>query len=381
MAEKITDKLVREAMAPAVGNRRIHDTDIKGFGVRVTAGGARAFVLNYYVHGRERRYTIGSYPGWSVLAARKEAADLKRSIDRGNDPLETRQESRTAPTMVELFERYASEHLPHKALRSAADDKSMWQKIILPFFGHRKVAEITHSDCDQLHRDIAADRPVRANRVIEVLRKAMNLAVRWGWRTDNPASGVHRNPEEGRERYLNRDEVSRLLAALSAHRERTSATAIRVMLLTGCRRNEALSARWEEFDLAGGVWTKPSAHTKQRKVHRAILSSAAVTLLRAWQTSATGQFVFAGQGGRALTDVKRTWATVRREAGLTDVRLHDLRHTFASFLASDGHSLLTIGKMLGHTQAQTTARYSHLFDDLLREAAESVSASMMAPAK
>jgi integrase len=141
----------------------------------------------------------------------------------------------------------------------------MWEKIILPALGNRKVAAITHDDCDQLHSEIARDRPVRANRVIEVLRKAMNLAIRWGWRVDNPASGVHRSAEEPRERYLSQEEVSRLVLALAGHPERTSAAAIRLMLLTGCRRNEALSARWEEFDLTAGVWTKPSAHTKQRK--------------------------------------------------------------------------------------------------------------------
>lgn len=372
MAEKITDKLVRAIEPPASGNRRIYDSKLKGFGVRVTKAGTKAFILNYYAHGRERRYTIGSYPDWSVAAARTEATNLKRSIDRGNDPLETRQEGRAAPTMVELFERYAVDHLPRKAPRAAADDLSMWKKIIVPFFGRRKVAAVTHADCDRLHREVSADRPVRANRVIEVLRKAMNLAIRWGWRADNPASGVHRNQEEPRNRYLSRDEVGRLTTALSAHRERTSATAIRLMLLTGCRRGEALSATWAEFDLASGVWVKPSAHTKQRKQHRVTLSGSAVALLRAWQATASGELVFPGQTGRPLTDVKRTWEAVRREAALEDVRLHDLRHTYASILASHGRSLPTIGAMLGHTQAQTTARYSHLLDDPQREAAELV---------
>jgi integrase len=372
MAQRITDKLVREVEPPESGNRRIYDTDIKGFGVRVTAAGVKAFVLNYYAHGRERRHTIGRYPGWSVLAARKKAADLKRTIDNGGDPVRQRQESRAAPTMVELFERYAAEHLPRKAPRAAADDRSMWNKIILPFFGHRKVAEVTHADCDHLHQEIGADRPVRANRVIEVLRKAMNLAIRWGWRSDNPANGVRRNPEEPRERHLTRDEVGRLMAALSAHRERTSATAIHLMILTGCRRGEALSATWAEFDLATGVWVKPSAHTKQRKLHRVPLSDPAVALLLTWQAAASGGLVFPGQSGRPLTDVKRTWEAVRRQAGLEGVRLHDLRHTYASILASHGQSLPTIGAMLGHTQAQTTARYSHLLDDPQRAAAKLV---------
>ena len=372
MAERITDKLVRDIEPPASGNRRVYDTDIKGFGIRVTAAGAKSFVLNYYIHGRERRYTIGGYPTWSVAAARKAASELRQAIDWGEDPLEERNEWRAAPTIIELYERYASEHLPRKAPRSAADDRSMWEKIILPFFGHAKVADITHADCDHLHQEIGADRPVRANRVIEVLRKAMNLAIRWGWRADNPASGTHRNREERRDRYLTGAELVRLSVALEGHKERASVNAIRLMLLTGCRRGEALSATWSQFDLAAGVWTKPSAHTKQRKVHRVPLSSAAVELLADLQKMASGELLFPGAHGRPLTDVKRTWEAVRQSAGLGDVRLHDLRHTYASILASAGLSLPVIGALLGHTQAQTTARYSHLMDDPLRAATEKV---------
>lgn len=370
MVERITDKLVRDLAPPMTGNIRIYDTEIKGFGVRITRAGAKSFILNYYVNGRERRYTIGSYPEWRVAVARKEAAELKRRIDRGDDPLEERQESRDAPTVIDLFERYAAEHLPRKAARSAADDRSMWVKIILPYFGHRKVAAITHADCDRLHREVSTDRPIRANRVIEVLRKAMNLAVRWGWRADNPASGVQRSPEQGRERYLTPDEYQRLIVALSNHQERSSANAIHLMLLTGCRRGEALAARWTEFNLDDQLWIKPSAHTKQRRLHRSVLSTSATMLLRSWRETSTGEFVFPNTTGKPLTDVKRTWASVCRAASIEGVRLHDLRHTYASILASAGESLLTIGKMLGHTQTQTTARYAHLMDDPLREAAE-----------
>lgn len=374
VGEHITDRLVRELVPPPSGNRKVYDDEIKGFGVRITANGARAFILNYRIHGRERRYTIGGYPAWSVAAARKEAAELVKQIDRGHDPLEARQEDRAAPTMPELFRRYAAEHLPRKAPRAAADDRSMWEKIILPFFGQRKVAAVTPADCDELHRLVGRDRPVRANRVIEVLRKAMNLAMRWGWRDDNPASGIHRNHEERRDRYLTGAELARLSLALIEHRRKASVNAIRLMLLTGCRRNEALSATWEQFDLDAGVWTKPSAHTKQRKAHRVPLSSAAVELLRALQPAANSAWVFPGRDGKPLTDVKRTWEAVRDAAGLDGVRLHDLRHTYASILASEGLSLPVIGALLGHTQPQTTARYAHLFDDPLRLATEKVAA-------
>jgi len=316
--------------------------------------------------------------------------------------------------MHDLFDRYASEHLPRKATRAATDDRSMWQQIILPQLGAMKVAAVRPANIDTLHAEVGATRPVRANRVVEVVRKAFNLAIRWGWRADNPASGVHRNHEEKRARYLTPAEILSLLEALSTHPERTSANAIRLLLLTGARRGEALAARWDMFDLELGVWVKPSAHTKQREVHRVPLSAPSIQLLKDIEAKlleeaksklskdlkCASPYVFPGADGNPLTDIKRTWLAVCRKAGLAEqiekrtrdgkpvktvegktvmtwratARIHDLRHTYASILASEGLSLPIIGALLGHTQAQTTARYTHLLDDPLRAATERVGA-------
>ncbi|MEM7173206.1 MAG: site-specific integrase [Pseudomonadota bacterium] len=370
--KRLNDRLVRSLAPPAKGNRITYDADLKGFGLRVTAAGARAFVLNYRIKGRERRMTIGSYPDWTVLAARREAESLKRLVDRGDDPLLFRERERHAPTVKDLFAKYQSEHLPNKAPRAAADDRSMWQKLILPAMGTTKVADITSYDCDRLHRDISKDRPIRANRVLEVLRKGFDLALRWGWIDRNPASGFRRNPENKRSRYLDETEIERLFDALSKHGEETSCDVIRFLLLTGCRKGEGLKARWDQFDLNAGIWTKQSNETKQRKLHRVPLSKATIQLLRNRQATIKGDFVFPGKHDRPLTDIKRTWLAVRSIAGLEDVRIHDLRHTYASVLASQGLSLPVIGALLGHTQAQTTLRYAHLIDDTLRAATEVV---------
>jgi integrase len=315
-----------------------------------------------------------------VLAARKRGEDLRRQVDIGVDPLERRITQREAPSIRALFERYEKEHLPTKALRSAADDRSMWRNDILPALGAKKVADLRPQDCDALHRRISQTRPTRANRVNEVLRKALNLSIRWGWIERNPASGVRRNPEPKRHRYLSRDEVRRLIGALEKHSERTSADAILFMLLTGCRKSEALNATWSQFDLANRVWTKSSAETKQRREHRVPYSSAVSTLLTRRRAKAASSQVFAGNAGAALQDVRRTWAAVCKSADLQSVRLHDLRHTFASLLASSGQSLIVVGELLGHSTPQTTKRYAHLYDDALRTAAEVVSTSL-APKK
>lgn len=373
---KLSDQTARETPPPATGNRVIYDRLLPGFGLRITARGVRAFVLNYRIKGRERRITIGQYPTWTVLAARKQAEQLRRQIDLGVDPLEARIAERAAPTVRDLFERYASEHLPTKAPRSAADDRSMWIKDILPALAAKKVADLTAQDCDDLHRLISADRSTRANRVIEVLRKALNLAIRWNWIERNPASGGRRNPEPKRTRYLSRDEVGRLIQALNAHPERPSADALLFMLLTGCRRGEALNATWRQFDLERRIWTKGSAETKQRREHRVPYSAAVADILKRRRTATNEASVFPGKNGAPLSEVRRTWAKACESAGLRRVRIHDLRHTFASLLASSGQSLLVVGELLGHSTPQTTKRYANLYDDSLRLAAEGISSAV-----
>jgi integrase len=399
MTERLNDASVRNAPFPPRGQTLFWDGEIKGLALRITPG-AKSFVLNYRVEGRQRRITIGSYPDWSVQAARKAAKELKREVDQGCDPMGERHAERAAPILIDLWERYEAEYLPRKAAKSQAGERAMWANIVLPRLGREKLASVSHADVDALHHYITTVRgtPIVANRVIAFMRRMFNLAKRWGWLADNPATGVHKNPEEKRNRYLTRDEIIALAQALNEHAEAISANAIKLLMLTGARRGEVLGARWAMFDLENGVWTKPSAHTKQRRLHRVPLGGAALQLLIDMKQEATRKaeasgttmspFVFPGVNGKSLTEIKRSWASVCKKAGLIEkmprqngkggemwrptVHLHDLRHSFASILVSSGASLPLIGQMLGHTQPQTTARYAHLYDDPLREAAETV---------
>jgi len=410
MTERLTDNIARKALPPARGQTLIWDGEVKGFALRVTSGGAKSFVVDYRAGGRQRRFTIGAYPDWSVQAARQAAKELKREVDAGFDPMGERHSERAAPTLQDLWQRYQAEHLPRKAPRSQADERSIWEKIILPRLGKLKLGTIDHTAIDSLHRDITTIRgtPVRANRTVETLRKAFNLAIRWNWCERNPASGVRKNPEDKRSRYLNKIEIAALVQALNNHTEPMSVNAIKLLMLTGARRSEVLGATWAMFDFDNGVWTKPSAHTKQRRLHRVPLSGPALRLLTEMKDEAARKarkdrdsisaYVFPGENGKPLTDIKRSWASVCVKAGLIEqvpkkarngkpvkdkdgkpvmiaqpsVRMHDLRHSFASILVSAGASLPLIGQMLGHTQVQTTQRYAHLFDDPLRKAAETV---------
>jgi integrase len=395
---RLSDRLIKTLPDPPKAAVVIYDADLPGFGIRLTAGGARSFVFNYAVHRRERRLTIGRFPTWSTTAAREEAKALKRQVNLGIDPLEEgrmraakAEAEQSAPTVRDLFVRYADEHLPNKSKAAASNDRRMWELYILPTLGSIKVAELSHDDVDRLHAAISATLSITANRVVEVLRKALNLAKRWGWRQDNPATGVRRNREERRERFLTPEELARLIAVLAAHPERTVADAIHLLILTGARRSEVFKATWDQFDLDRGVWVKPASQTKQRRLHRVPLSGPAVELLRRRAAEAAGRCVFPGRDpDRPMTYFRPTWIEVCAEAGLTEVvpgrtrggapamvhrstlRMHDLRHSYASVLASRGMSLPVIGALLGHTAPQTTARYAHLLDEALRAATETV---------
>jgi integrase len=377
MSLKLTDSVVKALPTPLSGNKVHYDSDVKGFGARVTAGGARAFILNYRTRtGRERRYTIGSFPDWQTTAARKEAADLKRLIDRGGDPLAGLEAERSAPTMADLCARFEEEHVAKKRATTQEDYRSMIRNDILPALKHKKVAEVDFTDVDALHRRVTKRAPYRANRVLAVLSKMFALAIKWKMRPDNPTKGIERNPENKRERYVAGDELARLSAALAEHPDQEASNIVRLLLLTGARRGEVLGARWEQFDLTTGVWTKPSAHTKQKKTHRVPLSAPARQLLAELYAAAGegAEYVFPGRSEGHRINVKRDWAEVCRAAGLSGLRVHDLRHSYASMLASAGLSLPIIGALLGHTQPATTARYAHLFDDPLRAATERVGA-------
>jgi integrase len=383
MAEKITDRSVRTLVTPANGNRITYDEEVKGFGVRITSSGAKAFILNYRAAGRERRITIGSFPDWSVPDARNEARGLKRRIDVGEDPMADRHAGRAAPTMNDLADRFDAEHLARRRPSTQVDYRSILRLYVRPTLGTMKVADVRHTDIERLHDRISKTAPYRANRTVAVLSKMMALAVKWEMRPDNPVKGIERAPEEKRERFLSPAEIARLSEELIAHSERTSANAVRLLLLTGARRGETLTATWDQFDLAAGLWTKPAATTKQKKEHRIPLAAPALLLLSEMKAEADQEnerrardklspvvAIFPGKDGKPLTEIKHFWASVCRKADITGVRIHDLRHTNAAILASLGLSLPIIGRLLGHTQAATTQRYAHLMDDPLRAAVE-----------
>jgi integrase len=375
---KLTDNLLRKLPTPERGNKITYDDAVKGFGVRVTAAGGRAFILNYRrkLDARERRITIGSFPDWGTTAAREEAKRLKRAIDGGADPVGEQEENRAAATVADLCTRFERDYLPRKRPTTQRVYRQQIRADILPALGRMKVAAVSHADIDGFHHRLSTRAPTHANRTIAVLSRMFSLAVRWGWRSDNPCKGVERNQENKRHRYLTGAEISRLSAALAELPDQSAANAIRLLLLTGARRGELLAAKWDAIGLKTGVWTKPASTTKQAALHRVPLSAAAVQLLTEMQAQAgqDAEWIFPARGGGQRAHINQAWSRVRKAAKLSDVHLHDLRHTYASVLASAGLSLPVIGALLGHSTPIMTHRYAHLTDDPLRAATERASA-------
>ena len=399
---KLNEKTLREAEPKPGVSYQIFDTDVIGFAARVQASGARTFTIDYRHAGRQRRMTIGRWPEWSVTAARERAKELRRAIDEGQDPLAARDEWRGAPRITDMIDRYIAEHLPKLAKTNAGDQVSMLKKMVEPAWGNRLVTEITKSDVAKFLDFVAEGRPrpckakpnnrarklqghkptpIRANRMGEVLRKMFTLAVEWEWRTDNPAQGFHRRIEHARERFLSPEELTRLAAVLDTAEDQRAAAIIRMCMLTGARVGEVRTARFEQFNLDYAIWSKPASTTKQRKIHRVPISQdvAAIVRLRQQAVPSGNPWLFPGDTvGQPVREIRRFWAKVQKDAGLADVRIHDLRHTFASLLVSGGASLEMIGKLLGHSQMQTTQRYAHLMDSPLRAGVDTV-ASLLRP--
>jgi integrase len=376
MPQRLTDRIGKGLSSPATGNQVFFDDLVRGFGLRVTAAGAKAFVLKYRRRsdGLQRLLTIGAFPDWTVAAAREEAKRLKREVDGGADPLGQQRKEREAPTVNDLIDRFEAEHLPRKRTSTQHDYKSMLRTHIRPGLGKRKVSTLAYSDMDALHRELTiTSGPYRANRVLALVSKLCSIAVQWHWRADNPCKGVERNDEAKRKRYLSGTELERLSAALAEHDDQDAADIFRLLLLTGARRGEVLSARWMDINLESGVWTKPAATTKTRAEHRVPLSPPALQIIAARKRT-DSEFLFPGRYASHRVEVKSNWRRICKAADITGLRIHDLRHSYASFAASSGISLHAIGELLGHSQPSTTHRYAHLFDDHLRQATTRVGA-------
>ena len=370
---KITKRAIDQLKTDGT-DRFYWDRELPGFGVRVRASGRKFFVAQYRTKGRSRRMTLGPVTAFGPEDARRRAMVLLSEAKAGGDPAAQRDADRKAATVKALGERFLDEYVPaHCKPSTAYEYRRSVELFIDPKIGRRKVTEIQRSDIAELHHGLR-ETPYQANRTLGVLSKMFSLAEIWGLRPDssNPCMHVKRFKEEKRERFLSPQESQRLGRLLDEIIEdgsetRSAVTAIRLLMLTGCRLSEIQKLRWEHVDLEAGELRLPDTKTGGRAVP---LAPSAVRLLESLPREQDNPWVIAGKKpGSHLTDLQHPWRRIRKRAELDDVRIHDLRHSFASRALALGEGLPMIGKLLGHTQVQTTARYAHLARDTMKASA------------
>ena len=513
MSQTLSDNLIKSLPVPNNKLKIYWDNKIIGLGLRITKNNARAFVLRYVINGRERIYTIGSFPELDTASAKKEALKLKSAIFQGSDPLEKRSQIYSIPTLKEL----ASDFLKtkEKSLRPKTFEGYkvfLLEKHILPKLGGYRVDAISKRDVELLFSSYS-HLPRTANRLVGLLHLVFNTAIAWGVISSNPAKGIKKYREEKRDRYLSEAEIKRLMEVLIKEPNQMNANIIKLILLTGSRKGEVLSARWQDFDFANRLWTKPAFLTKQNKASYIPLNNEVVKLLLRMRTeandtsdnrlsesfppkdqktvnsdfstssehsentyfspspikvksdllpyipsktqkrqtqfpdgsylhqevesanegsisslksngtksydkerhqedlsvnsahitlspktpqkvpnqileparfarkytlrnhegaiTANGTYLFYNPRTKThIKHIERFWRLICKKANIPKVRIHDLRHTFASTLVNSGVSLEVIGKLIGHSNIRTTERYSHLANNTLRAASE-----------
>lgn len=379
---KLTKRIVDQTR-PKTEQIFVWDSEVRGFGLRVLPSGQRSYIIQYRARGRTRRMTLGKHGTLTPQTARNMAIRHLSNVRDGADPLQARQEGSSSPSVRELTERYLDEHARVKKKPSSVEfDEATIKRLVIPNLGTLKVRDACREDIARLHHSLHK-KPMMANRLVALLSKMFNLAERWGLRPDhsNPCRHIERYPEQRRQRFLSPAELTRLGEALSktegkCREVRTAVAAIRLLIFTGARRGEILNLRWDYVDFEARRLVLPDSKTGPKII---LLNAPAHDLLSELAKDCDGEWVIPGLRPRQpLVGLTRIWYRVRKDANLEDVRLHDLRHSFASVAAGSGVPLLVIGRLLGHTQPVTTARYAHLADNPLREATEKIGARVAA---
>jgi len=397
---------------------------LPGFGISVRPSGSKSFIAQYDFGGRRgatRRVTIGAYgKPWTAEKARKEAETILRNAKSGIDHAADKARRRAEMTVAELCDEYLNEGCDQKKQRTVSTDRGRIERHIKPLLGKRRISEIERGDVERFMRDVASGKTATdaktgkhgrarvtggkgaATRTVRLLGGIFTYAVNRNYLKSNPRHGVKVYADGKGERFLSADELRRLGEAL--HEAETiglpwsigegpnakhtpkkggeqrevidghAVAAIRLILLTGCRAGEILGLQWQHVDLEHGFLNLPDSKTGAKKIW---LGAPAIEILDGLARIQGNPYVVVGAiKGQPRSDLKRPWKRITAHAGLPDLRLHDLRHSFASMGAAGGMGLGVVGKLLGHASAATTARYSHFADDPVRRAADAIASAI-----
>ena len=367
-----------EALEPMARDVDYYDEDLKGFGIRVRPSGRKTYFVMMRHKCVMRRFTVGTHGSVAPEQARLKAKQIIADLAIDKNPTAKVDAVRTAITVRSLGERFIDEYLPcHLKPSTQGEYKRCIEIFINPEIGTTKLVSVERTDIAKIHHQLRHI-PYQANRVLGVLSIMFNLAESWNLRPPftNPCRGVRKYKEKKRERFLNREELGRLGEALRIEEEfaPSAVACIRLLLLTGCRLGEIQTLKWSYLDLDNCLAFLPDSKTGRKTLY---LGSVAVKLLKTILHKKDNPYVITGDiEGQHLTDMQKPWRRIRKLAVLPDVRIHDLRHTFASSGVALGQGLPIIGKLLGHTQPQTTARYAHLAAAPALEAADKISENL-----
>jgi integrase len=383
MKIKLTKDVVEKAK-PLKKDLLIWDTELPRFGVKITPAGRRVYIAQYRgIDGRMRRLTFGQHGTVTIDQARKKAREKLGAAALGEDPAAEKMEARHSPTIQELGERYMAEHASKKKTTSQDNDRWLLDRVIYPNLGTLRTLTIGRPDVDAMHHKLEKRRYV-ANRALALLSKMLTLAEKWNLRPDrsNPCRHVEKYKETKRRRFLNAAELARLGAVLAkaeagepkkdnenfVRLPPAAISAIRLIIFTGARLGEILTAKWEHINLELGALLLPDSKTGFKSIP---LNVPAREVIEGLPMIADNPYIIPGiKSGRHLVGLGHMWNRVRMAAGIPDVRIHDLRHSYASVGAAAGLGLPIVGALLGHMDASTTQRYAHLSQDPLKAAAE-----------
>jgi len=355
----------------------IWDTELKGFGLKVTPKGRKVYITQYRIGRRSRRVTLGVHGILTTEEARQAAKITLGQVSSGIDPATDRDKAKAGFSAEAIFEKFEVSYLSIRVKPNTAKDyRRVFEKYIFPRFKHVTVRDITKQDMLRLHHDMRMT-PYRANRTRAKMSKFFNWCEEHGYREEytNPTRFVKKYKEHARHRYLSTEEQQRLGEALNKAEAENIASpyavnAIRLLSLTGARLREITHLKWEYVNFERGTLDLPDSKTGRKTIY---LNAAAKDILAQIVRQADNPYVMCGLvPGGPLVNLQKPWTRIREMADLKDVRMHDLRHTFASVAAMGGMSLPMIGALLGHSQPQTTARYAHLAANPLLEAVEQI---------
>ncbi len=357
------------------------DTQVDNLNIIVTRGGSKTFYVRKNIDGQSKRVRLGAYPDLSVDNARNMALEIKSIIAKGQNPFEQQMMKKKEFTLNEMFEYYLEHHAkPHKKPYSIKSDISNYTNHIRKQIGLKKLSAISNSDIVKIHTAIGLKHPYMANRVLALLSSLFNKAIEWQIAKGlNPTNGIKKFKEKSRDRFLQKDELIRLFQALESESNHDIRDYVYLSLYTGARRSNVLAMQWSELDLDAGIWRIEETKNGETQNIPLVEDALAILMQRQMTRDSISPYIFSSHSKAGhMVEPKKGWKRIIENAGIENLRLHDLRRTLGSYQAINGTSLHIIGQSLGHKSLHTTQIYSRLTDDPIRSSMSEAVKAMQA---